>query len=37
MGLGGSVSAGLVPLSIHPNYGGVGLGIGVFAVVMPTR
>ena len=35
-GLGGSVSAALVPPAIQPNYGGVGLGIGVFATLRPT-
>ena len=37
MGLGGSLSAALVPPSIQPNYGGVGLGIGVFAVIQPLH
>jgi hypothetical protein len=37
MGLGGSVSAALVPPSIQPNYGGVGLGIGVFTVIQPSH
>jgi hypothetical protein len=36
MGLGGSVSAALVPPSIQPNYGGVGLGLGVFISVRPV-
>jgi hypothetical protein len=35
MGLGGSLSAGFVPASIQPNYGGVGVGMGVFAVIRP--
>jgi hypothetical protein len=30
MGFGASISAALVPASIRPNYGGVGLGLGVF-------
>jgi hypothetical protein len=30
------VSAGLVPPSIRPNYGGVGVGVGVFALVRPA-
>jgi hypothetical protein len=33
MGFGASASAALVPLSIQPNYGGVGLGLGVFASI----
>jgi hypothetical protein len=37
MGLGGSLSAGLVPRSIQRNYGGVGIGMGVFAVVRPSH
>jgi len=36
LGFGGSVSAGLVPPSIQPNYGGVGFGIGVFTVIKPS-
>jgi hypothetical protein len=36
VGLGGSVSAALVPKSIRPNYGGVGVGMGVFAHVRPV-
>jgi hypothetical protein len=36
MGLGGSLSAGLVPRSIQPNYDGVGIGVGVFAVIRPS-
>ena len=36
MGLGGSVSAALVPASIQPNYGGVGFGIGLFTVIRPA-
>ena len=35
-GIGGSVSAAFVPAAIQPNYGGVGLGFGVFATVRPT-
>ena len=35
-GLGGSVSAAIVPPAIQPNYGGVGLGIGVFATLRPA-
>jgi len=35
-GLGGSASAALVPAAIQPNYGGVGLGIGVFATLRPA-
>jgi len=37
LGFGGSVSAGLVPPSIQPNYGGVGFGIGVFTVIKPSH
>jgi hypothetical protein len=33
MGLGGALSAALVPPSIQPNYGGVGVGVGLFALV----
>jgi hypothetical protein len=33
MGLGSSLSAAFVPLSIRPNYGGVGFGVGVFATL----
>jgi hypothetical protein len=36
MGLGASASAALVPPSIRPNYGGVGLGLAVFANVRPA-
>ena len=36
LGFGGSVSAGLVPPSIQPIYGGVGFGIGVFTVIKPS-
>jgi hypothetical protein len=36
MGLGGSVSAAMVPRSIRPNYGGVGMGLGVFTVLRPA-
>ena len=36
MGLGASVSAAFVPPSIQPNYGGVGLGLAVFAHVRPV-
>jgi hypothetical protein len=36
-GVGGSVSAAIVPRSIRPNYDGVGFGIGVFAVVRPRQ
>jgi hypothetical protein len=36
MGLGASISAALVPPSIRPNYGGVGVGVGVFANVRPV-
>ena len=35
-GVGGSVSAALVPAAIQPNYGGVGLGFGIFATLRPT-
>ena len=35
-GMGGSVSAAFVPAAIQPNYGGVGLGFGVFATVRPA-
>ena len=36
-GLGGSVSAAIVPPAIRPNYGGVGFGIGIFATLRPTE
>ena len=36
MGLGASLSAALVPPSIRPHYGGVGLGLGVFATARPA-
>ena len=36
MGLGASASAAFVPPSIQPNYGGVGLGLAVFAHVRPV-
>jgi hypothetical protein len=35
-GLGGSLSAAFVPATIQPNYGGVGVGFGVFALVRPV-
>ena len=35
-GLGGSLSAAFVPATIRPNYGGVGVGFGVFALVRPV-
>jgi len=35
-GLGGSASAAIVPAAIQPNYGGLGLGIGVFATLRPA-
>jgi hypothetical protein len=35
-GLGGSLSAAIVPATIRPNYGGVGVGFGVFALVRPA-
>ncbi len=34
--LGGSLSAAVVPATIRPNYGGVGVGFGVFALVRPV-
>ena len=36
MGLGASGSAAFVPPSIQPNYGGVGLGLAVFAHLRPA-
>jgi hypothetical protein len=36
LGFGGTLSAGIVPASIRPNYGGIGFGIGVFATVRPA-
>ena len=36
LGFGGSASAGFVPASIRPNYGGVGLGIAVFTHIRPA-
>jgi hypothetical protein len=36
IGVGGSVSAALVPRSIQPNYGGVGFGLGIFTSVRPA-
>ena len=36
MGLGASLSAALVPPSIQPNYGGVGLGLAVFTTIRPA-
>jgi hypothetical protein len=36
MGFGASLSAALVPPSIQPNYGGVGVGLGVFATIRPS-
>jgi len=36
LGLGATVSAALVPPSIQPNYGGVGLGFGVFLALRPA-
>jgi hypothetical protein len=36
MGFGASLSAALVPASIKPNYGGTGLGLGVFVNVRPA-
>ena len=36
MGLGAAVSAALVPPSIQPNYGGVGLGFAVFTTIRPS-
>lgn len=35
-GLGGSLSAAFVPATLRPNYGGVGVGFGVFALVRPV-
>jgi hypothetical protein len=35
-GIGGSVSAAIVPEAIQPNYGGVGLGLGIFATLRPA-
>ena len=36
MGLGGALSAAFVPPSIRPNYGGVGIGLAVFATLRPS-
>ena len=36
LGVGGALSAALVPPSIRPQYGGVGTGVAVFAVVRPS-
>jgi hypothetical protein len=36
LGLGGAVSAALVPPSIRPQYGGVGTGLQVFASIRPA-
>ena len=36
LGLGGAVSAALVPPSIRPHYGGVGTGVAVFASIRPA-
>lgn len=35
-GIGGSVSAGLVPGALKPRYGGVGFGMGIFLTVRPA-
>jgi hypothetical protein len=35
-GLGASGSAAFVPPAIQPNYGGVGLGFGIFATLRPA-
>ncbi len=35
-GLGGSVSASLVPEALEPRYGGVAMGLSVFATLRPT-
>jgi hypothetical protein len=36
MGLGASISAAIVPPSIRPNYGGIGLGLAVFTHIRPA-
>jgi hypothetical protein len=36
MGFGASISAAVVPPSIRPNYGGVGLGLALFANIRPA-
>jgi hypothetical protein len=36
VGVGGAASAALVPASIRPNYGGVGLGVAAFTVIRPA-
>lgn len=36
LGVGGALSAALVPPSIRPQYGGIGTGVAVFAVVRPS-
>lgn len=35
-GIGGSVSAAIVPPALRPRYGGVGFGVAVFATVRPA-
>lgn len=35
-GVGGTVSAALVPEALQPRYGGVGIGVGVFLTLRPT-
>ena len=35
-GLGASVSAALVPEALKPRYGGVGMGLGLFATLRPA-
>lgn len=35
-GIGGSVSAALVPEALQPRYGGVGFGVGVFLTLRPA-
>jgi len=36
LGFGGALSAAFVPPSIQPNYGGVGVGVALFAMVRPA-
>jgi hypothetical protein len=35
-GIGGTVSAALVPETLQPRYGGVGVGFGVFVTIRPA-
>jgi hypothetical protein len=35
-GIGGTLSAAIVPAALQPRYGGVGIGIGLFVTVRPA-